>query len=543
MRSPLDRTRDWRDTPLLQPEDERDVDALAATLIGTGEPWKILLAHLLEYWAREGRAHRAQHLAHARRRPRPPPRRPRRRRRSDVRALDRAGRKAAGSTRGLPLPAAGARAGAGRGRGSTDVSRRAGRRRVGRQRRRRPGDRASSPWCGATRRPRSGSFRRTMVRNDWVNTTAKSDAAREVATTVADDDTAFPAIGALLRREIPRFSSRRPPCERATGSAPTSDEIVEAAAALDRSVLAVQGPPGTGKTYTGAHDRAAPRRTTASASASPRSATMRSTTCCASACSTTRRCASCGRHGKPHDRAIPSGHVQRQPGEVGHGRPPDPRRHELDVRQRRSFGCRRRSTCSSSTKPASSGSPTPSPRWRAPDSAILLGDPLQLAQVAIASHPGGSGASALQHLLGDDATMSPERGAFLDESRRMHPAVCEYISRQIYDGRLRSHPDCARQSVGGQAGLRWIRASHTGNATSVRGGSRHRRRHDRPAGRPTVDRLARRRTPAGRRRRDGRRPVQRPGRPGPRTARRRPDVVGARGSAPSTASRDRRRRW
>ena len=31
--------------------------------MATGEPWKVLLAHLLEYWDREGRAHRAQHLA------------------------------------------------------------------------------------------------------------------------------------------------------------------------------------------------------------------------------------------------------------------------------------------------------------------------------------------------------------------------------------------------------------------------------------------------------------------------------------------------
>ena len=31
---------------------------------------------------------------------------------------------------------------------------------------------------------------------------------------------------------------------------------------------------------------------------------------------------------------------------------------------------------------------------------ILLGDPLQLPQVAQASHPGGSGASVLEHVLG-----------------------------------------------------------------------------------------------------------------------------------------------
>jgi uncharacterized protein len=37
--------------------------------------------------------------------------------------------------------------------------------------------------------------------------------------------------------------------------------------------------------------------------------------------------------------------------------------------------------------------------------AILLGDPLQLAQVSIASHPDAASASVLQHVLGDDATI------------------------------------------------------------------------------------------------------------------------------------------
>ncbi len=44
---------------------------------------------------------------------------------------------------------------------------------------------------------------------------------------------------------------------------------------------------------------------------------------------------------------------------------------------------------------------------------ILLGDPLQLAQVSLASHPGGGGASVLEHLLGGEAVLPPDRGVFL----------------------------------------------------------------------------------------------------------------------------------
>lgn len=97
---------------------------------------------------------------------------------------------------------------------------------------------------------------------------------------------------------------------------------------------------------------------------------------------------------------------------------------------------------------------------------VLLGDPLQLAQVNVATHPGGSGASSLEHVLAGEATIPPERGIFLDTTWRMHPGVSDCLSEQIYDGRLAAHPQCAGQSVAGKAGLRWVRAEHEGNDTS-----------------------------------------------------------------------------
>ena len=96
---------------------------------------------------------------------------------------------------------------------------------------------------------------------------------------------------------------------------------------------------------------------------------------------------------------------------------------------------------------------------------VLLGDPLQLPQVAQAVHPGGGGASVLQHVLGDDVTMPPDRGVFLTETRRMHPDVCRFISEEIYEGRLGSHPDCARQATAFGTGLRWLPADHDDCAT------------------------------------------------------------------------------
>ena len=98
-------------------------------------------------------------------------------------------------------------------------------------------------------------------------------------------------------------------------------------------------------------------------------------------------------------------------------------------------------------------------------SIVLLGDPLQLPQVSQASHPGGSGASVLEHVLGEHRTIPDDRGAFLSTTRRMHPDVSTFISEQIYEGRLHTHPSCAVQNTSLGTGLRWLRAEHVGRST------------------------------------------------------------------------------
>jgi uncharacterized protein len=99
---------------------------------------------------------------------------------------------------------------------------------------------------------------------------------------------------------------------------------------------------------------------------------------------------------------------------------------------------------------------------------VLLGDPLQLAQVSQGTHPEGTGASVLEHLLGDAATVPPHMGVFLERTRRMHPDVCRFISEVVYDGRLQGIPELARQRTAFGTGLRFKPVSHTGNASSSR---------------------------------------------------------------------------
>src|SRR5439155_16885262 len=101
---------------------------------------------------------------------------------------------------------------------------------------------------------------------------------------------------------------------------------------------------------------------------------------------------------------------------------------------------------------------------------VLLGDPLQLAQVSQGVHPGNAGASVLEHLLGDEATIPPERGLFLDLTRRMHPDVCGFISDVVYAGRLTSIAECTCQAIesGGLTGtgLRYLPIEHEANSRS-----------------------------------------------------------------------------
>jgi predicted RecB family nuclease len=98
---------------------------------------------------------------------------------------------------------------------------------------------------------------------------------------------------------------------------------------------------------------------------------------------------------------------------------------------------------------------------------VLVGDPRQLAQPLQGSHPPGVGVSALDHLLGGDVTIAPDRGVLLDLTWRMHPDVTAFVSRTFYEGRLGSEPQCAEQAVlidsAATTGLRTSFVEHRGD--------------------------------------------------------------------------------
>lgn len=102
------------------------------------------------------------------------------------------------------------------------------------------------------------------------------------------------------------------------------------------------------------------------------------------------------------------------------------------------------------------------------ENVVLVGDPRQLPQVQKGAHPKPADLSCLDWMQGGDAAIRPDRGIFLPVTRRMHPDVCRFISDQVYEGRLESHADTARQRVDGvqswpTTGAHLVSVAHEGN--------------------------------------------------------------------------------
>jgi uncharacterized protein len=104
----------------------------------------------------------------------------------------------------------------------------------------------------------------------------------------------------------------------------------------------------------------------------------------------------------------------------------------------------------------------------AANSLVLLGDPQQLEQPQQASHPPGTQASALEHILGAHKTIPKDAGLFLQRTRRLHPEICKFTAELFYENRLSAYPGLETQAILGAArfpaaGLAYVAVEHEGN--------------------------------------------------------------------------------
>jgi predicted RecB family nuclease len=99
---------------------------------------------------------------------------------------------------------------------------------------------------------------------------------------------------------------------------------------------------------------------------------------------------------------------------------------------------------------------------------ILVGDQMQLAHPIKGTHPGEAGTSGLVFLLGSNRVIPPEKGIFLDTTRRLHPDICDFVSHAFYQGKLKAHPLTKKRSLvlnSGSlpnAGIRMVLSEHRG---------------------------------------------------------------------------------
>lgn len=321
-------------------------------------------------------------------------------------------------------------------------------------------------WNGAVQE--RGMVPGSVVVHDWVGPSTKRTALTLLANQVVEP-ASFGAPNAvtiaLLRCDPPAFIDGRGPARGLFGD--DVDELAQLVVDLDRAVLAVQGPPGTGKTYRGAHIAkavvAAGKRVGIMAMSHAAIDNFLAEIVGVFACGRVVELRAARYRDEPPGGGLPGVQYVKSTkalispdydvvaGTAWQFASEDLRSSPVDVLLIDEAG-------QLALVDAVVGS-------MAARSLVLLGDPQQLPQVAQAVHPRQSGASALGHLLGDDDAMPPERGVFIEETRRMHPDICRFISDRMYAGRLSSHPACSLQGTDAGTGLRWLRAEHAGCST------------------------------------------------------------------------------
>jgi predicted RecB family nuclease len=299
-----------------------------------------------------------------------------------------------------------------------------------------------------------------LVAGAPINVRVLREALMELAESLLACDARFPAARTVLRREPPRLASGK--------LGEDIDTLVSATLGLDCSVLPVQGPPGTGKTFRGA------RMILAALAAGRRvGVTAQSHAAIHNLLHDVEKCAHEQGHtfsGVYKGAGYDSLHGLVEETDDNDGVTADhqlvagtawlfarPEHREgfdlVFIDEAGQFSLANAAAVSVAAR-----------------NVVLLGDPQQLPQVTQADHPGGSGASVLEHFLAGASTIAPDQGVLLTETWRMHPEVCCFVSERSYDSRLHSREECGARKVHAcvgeisGVGLRALAVEHEGRS-------------------------------------------------------------------------------
>ncbi|MGC8657563.1 MAG: TM0106 family RecB-like putative nuclease [Desulfomonilaceae bacterium] len=280
-----------------------------------------------------------------------------------------------------------------------------------------------------------------------INTRSLTKAVFKFADSVISGDRRYAALEAILERAAPLIGSRRSGEPIVDPEKPELADIIEAVAGLRESYLFIQGPPGAGKTYTGSRIIV----------------------------DLLRRGYRVGVSSNSH-KAINNllKHVESRAEEIGlvfHGM-----KKSTDNRNTWLKGRFIEDVTSNRDIYDSKANLVAGTAWLfagmdqtldflfvdeagqvslanlvamgiSAKNIVLLGDQMQLGQPIQGVHPGRSGESTLEYLLDGAATISSDKGVFLDTTWRMCPDVCRFISDAVYDSRLKPEPDNGHQRL------------------------------------------------------------------------------------------------
>ncbi|WGD53182.1 TM0106 family RecB-like putative nuclease [Bradyrhizobium sp. CB1650] len=300
--------------------------------------------------------------------------------------------------------------------------------------------------------------------------------ASRFASGASEDDQALLDI---LMRRAPRLRGRTAALPIRSADEPLTEAVIRAVTDLDHSYLFIQGPPGTGKTYTAAQAivallRARKRVGVSSNSHKAINKLLAEVDARAAETGFRFRGAKKGNDGKPETEYTSANVVTVVNSE-------DVTAHHRLVGGTVFHFCRddQRGTCDylfiDEAGQVSLGNLVA--MGAAAANIVLVGDQMQLPQPVQGVHPGETGLSSLEYLLEDRATVADDRGILLNESRRLHPSLCGFISDAIYDGRLGAHPSTKtrylRLRPGAHdalrpAGLSFVPIAHDGCTQSSR---------------------------------------------------------------------------
>jgi predicted RecB family nuclease len=301
------------------------------------------------------------------------------------------------------------------------------------------------------------------------------DAVHRYAGDVSAGGRRYPALTSILRRDRPRLLGRGPAQAIVPPDADATASAIEALGVLNDSYLLVQGPPGAGKTYTSAQAivalLAAGKRIGV-ASNSHKAINNLLAEVQAMATAQGLHCRGMKKSSRDDQKLDGGGWIEDVVGGSGSGVQPHHRlvagtawlfaREELDQAFDHLFIDEAGQVSLANVLAMGTSA----------RNVVLVGDQMQLSQPIKGTHPGGSGRSALEHLLEGHATVPADQGVFLPITRRMHPDLCRFVSDAVYEGRLEAEETTAVQRIEvdfaldvealAPAGLRFVDVSHFG---------------------------------------------------------------------------------